>query len=138
MIRSICGNEAFRRPCGAWKRVWRSGPDVACPKPDARHRANFRHACGVILLALLLISTACSSRVEHEQSVQTASLGAININVASTDELEKLPGIGRKTADAIIAFRNDNGPFRRVEHVMLIRGVSEARFIELRLYIRAE
>lgn len=138
MIRSICGNEAFRRLCGAWKRVWRSGPDAARPRTDARHRANFRHACGVILLAMVLTSIACSARVVHEQSPQTASLGAININVASADELEKLPGIGRKTADTIIAFRNENGPFRRVEYLMLIRGISEERFIELRPYIRAE
>jgi len=114
------------------------GPDAPRPKPDAMHRANFRHACGVILIAVFLASGACSSRVVHERGSQIASRGEININLASVEDLEKLPSIGRKTAESIVQFRQENGPFRRVEHLMLIRGVSEARFIELRPYLRAE
>lgn len=92
-------------------------------------------ALGIIIAAV----SACSTRVEYDRSsAYGSSTNSININVASADELEKLPGIGRKTADAIIAFRNENGRFRQVEHVMLIRGVSEARFLELRPYLRAD
>ena len=139
MIRSIYGNNAVRRPCGAGGRVWRSDPDATRPKTDATHRANFRYACGVCLLALTMMSMACSMRVEYDMAFAIDfSPNSININTASADELEKLPGIGRKTAETIIAFRNENGPFRRVEHLMLIRGISEDRFIELRPYLRAE
>ena len=139
MIRNICGNNGFRRHSGAGIRVWRSGPDATRPKADATHRANFRYACGVCLVALTMMLTACSVRVEHDRtSAFTQSPNSININNASAHELEKLPGIGSKTAQAIILFRNENGPFRRVEHLMFIRGVSEARFIELRPYLRAE
>jgi len=78
-------------------------------------------------------------RVEYDRtSAFVASPNSININIASADELEELPGIGRKTADTIISFRHENGPFRRVEHLMLIRGISEERFLELRPYLRAE
>lgn len=63
---------------------------------------------------------------------------AININTASTGELEKLPHIGRKTAEAIVRFRTENGPFRRPEHLLLIRGVSEKRFLEIRQFLRTE
>lgn len=93
----------------------------------------------IFIAIMIAVVSACSTRVEHDRaSAFIPSPNSININVASSDQLEKLPGIGRKTADTIIAFRNENGPFRRVEHLMLIRGVSEARFIELRPYIRAE
>ena len=64
--------------------------------------------------------------------------GAININTATVDELEKLPHIGRKTAEAIIQFRTENGPFRRVEHLHLVRGVSEKRFSEIRSMVRTQ
>lgn len=139
MIRSICGNEKLRRPCGARNRAWRFEPDAMRPKTDATHRANFRYACGVCLLTLALMLTACSTRVEYDRAFGIdPSPNSININVASAAELEKLPGIGPKTADAIVNFRSENGPFRRVEHLMLIRGVSEARFLELQPYIRAE
>ena len=49
-----------------------------------------------------------------------------------------LPHIGRKTAEAIVEFRTLNGPFRRPENLMQIRGVSETRFAELRPYIKTE
>lgn len=60
------------------------------------------------------------------------------MNTASVDELEKLPYIGRKTAEAIVQFRTENGPFRRPEHLMQVRGISETRFIELRPILRTE
>lgn len=107
-------------------------------KWDATHRANFRHACGVLFIAISLISIACSKRVVHDQERPTASSGIININTATVDDLEKLPHIGRKTAESIVEFRTANGPFRRVEQLMQIRGISEERFVELRPYIKTE
>ena len=82
--------------------------------------------------------TACSARVEYDRPVAQTPSSAININTATVDDLERLPHIGRKTAEAIVEFRTANGPFRRVEHLMLIRGVSENRFAELRPILRAD
>lgn len=62
----------------------------------------------------------------------------MNINTASVDELERLPHIGSKTAEAVVAFREKNGAFRRPEQIMLIRGMSESRFVEMRASIRTE
>lgn len=94
----------------------------------------------IVLIILLAITVAsCSSRVVYEpQSISIASPNAININTAAADELEKLPHIGRKTAEAIVDYRERHGSFRRVEHLMLIRGVSEIRFAEIQPLVRAE
>ena len=62
----------------------------------------------------------------------------VNINTASAEELEKLPYIGPGVALKILAYREKNGPFRRAEHLMLIDGISEKRFREIRLLIRVE
>jgi competence protein ComEA len=60
------------------------------------------------------------------------------LNSATAEELEKLPHIGPKLARDIIEFRNRNGPFRRVEHLLLIDGISESKFREVRPFIKAE
>lgn len=91
------------------------------------------------LVVLLILMTACSSRVVYEPSnIVAGSADAININTASVDELEKLPYIRTKTAESIIEFRTQNGAFRRVEHLMQIRGVSEKRYSEIRHLIKTE
>ena len=45
-------------------------------------------------------------------------LGKININTADGEELERLSGIGEKTARAIIAYRAENGAFQQAEDIM--------------------
>ena len=93
-----------------------------------------RRIIGLIFVSLFLI--ACSSRIEHTSVLEQTSPDAIDLNSAPVEQLEGLPHIGRKTAESIVAFREQNGPFRRVEHLLLIRGVSEERFKELRPLVR--
>jgi competence ComEA-like helix-hairpin-helix protein len=92
----------------------------------------------VLILFASLTFAACSTRVVYERPPSASSPNAVNINTATADELERLPHIGRKTAEAIVEFRTENGPFLRLEHLMLIRGVSEKRFDELRPMLRTE
>lgn len=91
----------------------------------------------ILMLASLLLS-ACSSRVEYESQQSRANVSAININTASVEDLEKLPNIGRRTAESIVEFRTQHGPFRRPEQLLQIRGVSEERFAELRPLIKTQ
>ena len=91
-----------------------------------------------VILLFAILSCACSARVEYSGTVQLSSADALNINTASADDLEKLPGIGRKTAEAIVQFRSEHGSFRRTEHLLLIRGVSEQRFAEMRPLVRLQ
>ena len=93
----------------------------------------------ITILILFSLMSGCTSRVDHEQQTSAAEpQKAININTASADELEKLPYVGRKTAEKIIQFRDENGPFRRVEHLMQIRGISEKRFLEIQPFLQAK
>jgi competence ComEA-like helix-hairpin-helix protein len=93
---------------------------------------------GILLLSLGVPAASCTSRVAYEPSSSAPSKQAVNINTATVDELEKLPYIGRATAEAIVEHREQNGRFRRPEHLMLIRGISETRFAELRPVIKTE
>lgn len=51
----------------------------------------------------------------------------ININRASMQELSSLPGIGEETAKRIVDYRKMNPPFRRIEELLIIRGISKNR-----------
>ena len=62
----------------------------------------------------------------------------ININTAPSSELEKLPGIGKALAERIVAHREQYGSFRRTEHLMMVRGISERKFRELRPLVKVE
>mgnify|MGYP001268946545 CR=1 FL=1 len=56
----------------------------------------------------------------------------VNINLASAGELADLPGIGPKAAADIIAYRQDNGPFRNIEDVMNVKGIGRKTYEEIK------
>ncbi|PHX94028.1 MAG: hypothetical protein CK542_02090 [Acidimicrobium sp.] len=58
-------------------------------------------------------------------------LQMININLASVVELEQLPGVGPATAKAIVAYREKNGAFLRVEDLLKVRGIGPAKLSEI-------
>ena len=58
--------------------------------------------------------------------------GTLNINTASAMDLQALPGIGAKTAALIVEYRQKNGPFKKVEELMNVRGIGEKNFLKLK------
>src|SRR5262245_39366371 len=58
--------------------------------------------------------------------------GPVNITTASVADFDALPGIGAKTAALIVEYRQKNGPFKKVEELMNVRGIGEKNFFKLK------
>ena len=121
--------------------------------PSGRKLKRLRWRAGGRLLvafcyALGGLSAACVKLPRHARATTEATGAAaqpvsndrprVNINTATRAELEQLPGIGPALAARIIEHRERYGPFRRAEHLIIVPGISERRFAELRPYISAE
>ena len=56
----------------------------------------------------------------------------VDLNRATPAELDELPGVGPRTAQSIIEYREENGGFSRLEDLMNVRGIGERTFLRLR------
>jgi len=111
------------------------------------HNSIYYNSCKMFIKLLLLIICsflfACSRQKNTKQVLPIEnqiqiSESAININTASAAELEKLPRIGTKTAQAIVEHREKFGKFRKPEYLMLVEGISDKRFREVQSLIKVE
>jgi competence ComEA-like helix-hairpin-helix protein len=104
--------------------------------------------CFLLCCAAALALPACVKLPRRAKpaltAVNPAHAGAISdaprldLNRATREELERLPGIGPALAARSVEHRERHGPFRRAEHLLAVRGVSERRFRELRHLVTAE
>ncbi len=60
------------------------------------------------------------------------SNAVVNLNTASAAQIAELPGIGVKTAALIVQYREKNGPFKKIEEIMNVRGIGEKSFLRLK------
>ena len=96
-----------------------------------------RTALSLIAAASLLAATSSTTAAQTkaaapQATVKNAPPAVVNINTASATELDALPGIGAKTAARIVEYRQKNGPFKKVEELMNVRGVGEKNFLKLK------
>ena len=59
----------------------------------------------------------------------------ISINTATAEELLRLPGIGRTTAESIISFRDEHGLFQKREDLLNVHGIGPAKYEKLEDFI---
>lgn len=59
----------------------------------------------------------------------------ININTATIEELDALPGVGEATANKIVNHRSENGDFKSIEEIKNVNGIGDKKFEEMKSLI---
>ncbi|HEY2931041.1 MAG TPA: helix-hairpin-helix domain-containing protein [Acidobacteriota bacterium] len=80
-------------------------------------------------------SSAPAAKATRHVEKKAAPAAAVSINSGGPDQLAKLPGVGDSTARRIVEFRSKNGPFKRVEDLMAVKGIGEKKFLKLKSHI---
>lgn len=86
----------------------------------------------LLAISLLLGSSVLGFAQKKSASPTPHSEGKVNINTANADQLRTLPGIGPVTAQRVIEHRTKNGPFKKVEDLMSVKGIGQKRFSVLK------
>jgi comEA protein len=82
-------------------------------------------------------SSVDSNKYTQKKEIKelTVTKKLVNINTASVDELTGLKGIGKKTAQKIVNYRNETGSFETTEDIMKVKGIGKAKYSAIRDYI---
>lgn len=78
------------------------------------------------------------STKETISQTQSQLDGKIDINTATTEQLQLIPGIGPSIADRIIEYRTENGGFKTIEEIQNVNGIGEKKFNEMKPYIKVQ
>jgi competence protein ComEA len=82
-----------------------------------------------LTVALFAASMVSAQQTEKSTAGNSAT---INLNSATVEQLEALPGIGPKTAQLIVEYRQKSGGFKKVEELMNVKGIGEKSFLKLK------
>ena len=67
-----------------------------------------------------------------QAEAKAAPAQVVNLNTAPAEQLERLPGVGPKTAARIVEYRQKNGGFKKIEELMNVRGIGEKVFLRMK------
>jgi competence protein ComEA len=97
-------------------------------KPQFIRFSIFSKIAALVLAAFYVVAVPAVFAAEPSATVQKAAVSAaVNINTASAEDLaEMLTGIGPSKAAAIVAYREQHGPFKAVEDLLNVKGIGEA------------
>ncbi|MGD8329199.1 MAG: helix-hairpin-helix domain-containing protein [Acidobacteriota bacterium] len=93
--------------------------------------ALFLAAAPLAAVAPAAPHAALVAQTQQEQ----AEVKPVDINTASAEELQKVPGIGEALARRIVEFREENGRFEKVDDLLNVRGIGVTSLEKLRPYL---
>lgn len=89
-----------------------------------RSRSTFIFHLFSLLLALSVGSLAFG-----------AGEGKIDVNTATVEELQTLPGIGKEIAQRIVQYRQNHGPFTQIDELKNVKGIGKGKLVKLQEHV---
>jgi competence protein ComEA len=81
-------------------------------------------------MGALLTGAAPAALAQQPATITKAA--PVDLNSATVTDLETLPGVGRRTAERIVEYRQKNGSFKKIEELMNVKGIGEKSFLKLK------
>jgi len=91
-----------------------------------------RDKLGVSCFVLVCAASLMFVEPAGAQCAKNPPKKLLDLNTATVEQLEELPEIGPTTAQAIVRFREKGGPFRRMEDLLAVRGITKRRLEKIR------
>lgn len=111
-----------------WFRTWAERGDERIPSDS--------ELPSVPVVAAPVSSDPSSSPIHKE--APASSLEKVNLNSASAERIETLPGVGPKLAQEIVRHREERGPFQKTEDLLRIKGIGLKKLKQIEPYITIE
>jgi comEA protein len=119
--------EIVSLPARSFVKAFRLGLGIPTMTSGGKMR-RARIAC-VLVLCLGLVFSSVSVLA---QKSGPAAAEKINLNSATVEQLQSLPGIGPSTAKGIVEYRAKAGKFNRIEEIMNVKGIGEKKFQKIK------
>ncbi|WP_291317075.1 helix-hairpin-helix domain-containing protein [Desulfuromonas sp.] len=91
--------------------------------------------CMCVMLLLAALAGPAASFAAPQKSEVVESIATLNVNAAGAEELESLPGIGKVTAERIVAYRSEHGDFATPDDLVHVKGIGEKTLEKIRYLV---
>lgn len=94
-----------------------------------------RMLIGILAVVAFAVVPAFAQEVQPAQPKKPALEGKLNINTATAEQIDMLPGMSRKKAEAVVEYRNTNGKFKTLDDLMKVKGIKQRTIDKIKDYI---
>ena len=91
--------------------------------------------CVTLTLIGAIVTTEAAPPHSDRGEPKAVAKASVDVNTATETDLTTVPGIGTSLAKRIIEFREQNGPFAKVDDLLKVRGIGEKSIEKLRPYL---
>ena len=89
---------------------------------------KYRHS----VLALCLVLSLTLAPLAFAQNGKSQTTEKVNLNTATVEQLQTLPGIGPAMAKRVVEYRTKVGKFTKIEEILNVKGIGEKRFQQMK------
>lgn len=83
----------------------------------------------ILCFGLLLMPVSLSAQ---ENGTGKIAVQKVNLNTATAEQLQSIPGIGPSSAKNILEYRGKVGKFKRIEEIINVKGIGEKKFLKIK------
>ena len=92
----------------------------------------------IISILILMAMTLGATGVFAADDAGKSPAGVVNINTADASQIAFMPRVGPKTAERVVQFREEHGPFERATDLMQVKGIGDKTFELISQYVVVE